>query len=190
MHPKYATVLFALSHCAVHMHMAKQRITNGCTADGNTGAAQPQEGHVTGAAADSDPAFVATEQQAADNTPQAAPQATPSPDKHMPQDTDTQQDNRLEIPPAPDEPCSPALQKRIADILKLQEERGTSMMARLCGDKRYRNPRFMEKIVDEMGIYKYGTCFCPEVFDPRSFPPEDYLPAIRKQLEEQVRRDA
>ena len=93
---------------------------------------------------------------------------------------------KVELPPPPEQPCSEALQANITRILRLQAEKGSTMMEMLVGDKRYRNPLFMEKTVRDMGIYEYGTCLDPAILDPHSLPKEDFLPAIRRQLEVQA----
>ena len=64
------------------------------------------------------------------------------------------------------------------------------MVAELRNNRAYRNPNFMEKIVDVFGISQYGSCFNKEVFDPEGMPQEDYLVSIKARLERRVRRSA
>jgi HCNGP-like protein len=91
------------------------------------------------------------------------------------------------IPPATNEACDAALQARIASILQKQKANNSNIIAYLRANRNYRNPCFMEQCVETTGIYKYGTCFDPNVFDPRGMPEEDFLPAIKEKLEQQVR---
>ena len=38
----------------------------------------------------------------------------------------------------------------------------------------YRNPDFLQKMVDFFGIDHTGTCFAPDIWDPKSLPAEDF----------------
>ena len=40
--------------------------------------------------------------------------------------------------------------------------------------RRYKNPDFLQKMVDHFGIDHVGSCFPKEVFDPKKLPEEDY----------------
>ena len=41
---------------------------------------------------------------------------------------------------------------------------------------RWNNPTFLEKMVSHFGLDPYGTCFKPEVWDPKSLPEGDTWP--------------
>ena len=45
-------------------------------------------------------------------------------------------------------------------------------------DRRYRNPNFLQKIVEHFKIEEYGTKFPADVFDPNALHAEDYYDAL------------
>lgn len=92
----------------------------------------------------------------------------------------------IALPPPPDTPCDEALQARVSYILEKESNTGRGMIAELRNNRDYRNPHFMEKIVTLFEISQYGTCFSRAVLDPGALPNEDFLPAIKEQLERQV----
>lgn len=104
--------------------------------------------------------------------------------------TDTAARPSTSVPPAPPEPCRPSLQARIDLLLQQQARSGKQLISTLLHNREYRNPRFMERLVELNNVQQYGTCFAPAVFDPASLPEEDYLPQIRRRLEKQVRRSS
>ena len=55
---------------------------------------------------------------------------------------------------------------------------GRSINAELRKSKGYRNPDFLQKIVEFFGIREHGSCYPPELFDPDGLPKEDYYDAI------------
>lgn len=89
----------------------------------------------------------------------------------------------LQIPEAAGEP-DPEMQQRIAVLLRRQQETGAQIVQTMKGVKEYRNPGFMEKMVEHYKVFQYGTCFPADVFDTKAFPPEDYIQSMLKQLEE------
>ena len=70
--------------------------------------------------------------------------------------------------------------------MKTQETTGRNMIYILRNNRDYCNPLYMQKAVKDADIFEYGTCFSADVLDPKGMPPEDFLPAIKKQLEAQV----
>lgn len=113
----------------------------------------------------------------------AGPHAVAPERPHDPADNDATPG----IPPPPGEPCRPSLQARIDLLLQQQARSGKQLISTLLNNREYRNPRFMERLVELNNVQQYGTCFAPSVFDPASLPEEDYLPQIRRRLEQQVR---
>jgi hypothetical protein len=59
-----------------------------------------------------------------------------------------------------------------------QSRRRRSAAAHRPAAPRYRNPDFLQKVVESVKIYEYGTRFAPEVFDPRNLHPEDFYDAL------------
>jgi hypothetical protein len=90
------------------------------------------------------------------------------------------------VPPPPTEPCRHSLQARISLLLQQQARSGKKLVATLLNNREYRNPRFMERLVELNNVKQYGTCFDPTIFNPNSLPEEDFLPQIRQRLEQQV----
>ncbi|KAI7842049.1 hypothetical protein COHA_004248 [Chlorella ohadii] len=75
----------------------------------------------------------------------------------------------------------PDVQARIEHWLYLQRTRGRYMNEEIRKSRGYRNPEFFAKMVEHLEIDQYGTSFAPEVFDPKSLPPEDYLDALQRE---------
>lgn len=65
---------------------------------------------------------------------------------------------------------------------------GRSVMNELRKDRRWQNPKFLQKTVDFFGLQQYGTCLSPEVWDPTAIPDEDMWPALQQQMEARKRR--
>ena len=55
---------------------------------------------------------------------------------------------------------------------------GRSINAELRKSKGYRNPDFLQKIVDFFGIHEHGSCYPREVYDPDALLGEDYYDAL------------
>lgn len=83
------------------------------------------------------------------------------------------------IPDAPEHKCDDKWQNRIVWVLEQQKRTGKQMVTEMQSNKTYRNPRFMEKDIAEKAVFQYGTCFPPEVWDPRGLPDEDFLVGAR-----------
>lgn len=88
------------------------------------------------------------------------------------------------IPDAPDEKCDPKWQNRITWVLEQQKRTGKQMVTEMQRNKSYRNPRFMQKHIEEKTVNQYGTCFPAEVWDPQNLPKEDFLDRIHRQMKE------
>lgn len=91
------------------------------------------------------------------------------------------------VPDAPDAPCEGKWQERVSWVLQQQSRKGKKMIRELQGNRTYRNPRFMEKVIKDAGVAQYGTCFAPEMWDPQSLPDGDFLKSLKKNLDEKVR---
>ena len=69
---------------------------------------------------------------------------------------------------------------------------GRSINAELRKSKGYRNPDFLQKIVEFFGIREHGSCYPRELFDPDALLAEDYYDALtasqRAQTEERSQR--
>ena len=58
--------------------------------------------------------------------------------------------------------------------LKTQRERNQYINEELRKSRGYRNPDFLQKMVDYFGVDELGTCFSSEIWDPHSLPKEDF----------------
>jgi hypothetical protein len=65
---------------------------------------------------------------------------------------------------------------------------GRSVVSELRKDRRWQNPKFLQKTVEYFGLQQYGTCLNPDVWDPAAIPEEDMWPALQQQLEAKKRR--
>jgi hypothetical protein len=86
-------------------------------------------------------------------------------------------DPRLMLPPelraSPPGPVDPVIQEKVALIDQVQRQKGMTVMAQLSKDRRWANPTFLDKMVAHFELDPYGTCFKPEVWDPKSLPEGD-----------------
>ena len=68
-------------------------------------------------------------------------------------------------------------QTKITKYLELKAQ-GRSINTELRKSKGYRNPDFLQKIVEHFNIDEKRSHFAKDVFDPTAFPPEDYYDKI------------
>ncbi|KAK9843359.1 hypothetical protein WJX74_010864 [Apatococcus lobatus] len=92
----------------------------------------------------------------------------PEPDLSLPSD----------LPPPPERPCSPTLQALITNLLKTQRERGQTLNHAMKSHRDYRNPNFLQKMVEFCDIQQYGSCYPVHLWDPTALPPEDHATAL------------
>lgn len=67
------------------------------------------------------------------------------------------------------------LQETVKNYLASKRERGVTLAGALAKHRGYRNPDFLQKMVEHFDIKECGTCFAPELFNPNALPPEDYF---------------
>ena len=72
------------------------------------------------------------------------------------------------------EGLSLALQAKVKEFLASKRDRGVTLAGALAKHRGYRNPDFLQKMVEHFGIKECGTCFAKELFDPDALPKEDY----------------
>ena len=83
------------------------------------------------------------------------------------------------IPPAPPGECDQvmpsgdSLQSKIAQWMELKR-RGTNINDRLRSSKGFRNPDFLQSVVEHFNIDQHGTLFAPEVFNPKAGMPKSH----------------
>eukprot|EP00892_Ulva_mutabilis_P004349 jgi/Ulvmu1/2286/UM013_0133.1 len=88
------------------------------------------------------------------------------------------------VPDAPAEPCEEKWQQRVSWVLQQQSRMGKKMIRELQGNRTYRNPRFMEKVIKDAGVAQYGTCCPKDTWDPDSLPSSDFWKSLKRTLEE------
>ena len=129
----------------------------------------------------------------ADAAEPSSPPGSPAPDGAAAPAAEREHRAFLDLPPelaAPDEPCDPAVQQRVARWLALQAQ-GRHLTSELRRSRDYRNPEFFRKMVEYWEIEEHGTLFGPGVFDPAALPAADTLPSLQKEwAEEEERRRA
>ena len=72
-----------------------------------------------------------------------------------------------------------------AKFLKLHQvscRDGRYLNDQLRSKKDYRNPDFLQRMVEHFGVQELGTAFPPSIFDPWGLPQEDYISRCRVQL--------
>ncbi|GLI61282.1 hypothetical protein VaNZ11_003631 [Volvox africanus] len=86
--------------------------------------------------------------------------------------------------------CSEELQARFAQYLDKLRTKGISLTDSITHRKDFRNPDFLQKLVDHFHVQEHGSAFPPEVFDPESLPTEDTIDQLIKALEREQERRA
>ena len=102
---------------------------------------------------------------------------------------------KVKMPPAPEGECltymagGESLQSKTREWLELKR-RGISINDRIRDAKGFRNPDFLQSVVDHFKVDDRGTMFAPEIFDPSVYPPEDYYDELASaQRRENERRE-
>lgn len=86
----------------------------------------------------------------------------------------------LLLPPPPKK-CPASLQKKTSKHLNFNHE--------LRKSKGYRNPSFMERVIEYMEIDEIGSYFDKSIFDPHGYHPEDFYDALGLEFtHQQVKR--
>ncbi|GLC34991.1 hypothetical protein PLESTB_001186500 [Pleodorina starrii] len=86
--------------------------------------------------------------------------------------------------------CSEELQARFAQYLDKLRTKGISLTDQISHRKAFRNPDFLQKLVDHFHVQEHGSAFPPDVFDPESLPTEDTIDQLIKALEREQERRA
>ena len=64
------------------------------------------------------------------------------------------------------------------------------MNDKLRGHVEFRNPKFLDNVVEKYHLDEYGTALPREVWDPQALPEEDFIDAIKRAVvEEEDRRE-
>ncbi|KAK9906776.1 hypothetical protein WJX75_007776 [Coccomyxa subellipsoidea] len=82
----------------------------------------------------------------------------------------------------------PQVQKNVERLMRAKIETGKRITAELRRMRAYKNPDFLQKMVDFFGIEDIGSCYPKEVFDPKGFPKEDYYKALMQEWEAEENR--
>lgn len=86
-------------------------------------------------------------------------------------------------------PSGDSLQSKVAQWLELKRD-GTNINDRLRSSKGFRNPDFLQSVVEHFSIDQHGTLFSPDVFDPKGYSPQDFYDELAKaQRRENERRE-
>ncbi|EFJ46830.1 hypothetical protein VOLCADRAFT_105349 [Volvox carteri f. nagariensis] len=86
--------------------------------------------------------------------------------------------------------CPEELQARFSQYLDKLRSKGISLTDSITHRKDFRNPDFLQKLVDHFHVQEHGSAFPPDVFDPDSLPPEDIIDQLIKALEREQERRA
>lgn len=86
--------------------------------------------------------------------------------------------------PPPGE-CDPRLQEKVANFIRIQRDKGRQVKSELRASRQYRNPDFLLKMVEAVGIQEAASNFPAEVFDPSSLHKEDFYEALKSQWAQQ-----
>jgi hypothetical protein len=65
------------------------------------------------------------------------------------------------------------VQANVERVMEGKRRSGKLFTEELRRMRAYRNPDFLQKMVEFFGIEDQGTCFPKEIFDPSSLPKED-----------------
>lgn len=79
------------------------------------------------------------------------------------------------------------LQNVIRDYLRIQREEGKYISEHLRTQRGYKNPDFLQKMVEYLGVDEVGSNYPQQVFDPHALPPDDFYDKLAEQWQaEQV----
>ena len=65
-------------------------------------------------------------------------------------------------------------QAKVEKLWQAKLRTGKNITQEVNAMRPYRNPDFLQKMVDFFGIDHTGTCFAPGIWDPKSLPAEDF----------------
>lgn len=65
-------------------------------------------------------------------------------------------------------------QAKVEKLWQAKLRTGKNITQEVNSMRPYRNPDFLQKMVDFFGIDHTGTCFAPDIWDPKSLPAEDF----------------
>ncbi|KAG2493595.1 hypothetical protein HYH03_008113 [Edaphochlamys debaryana] len=86
--------------------------------------------------------------------------------------------------------CSEALQRKFDGFLHSLRTKGLSLTDQVSHKHAFRNPDFLQKLVDHFHITQHGSAFPPEIFDPTTLPDEDRIEQLLRALEREQERRA
>ncbi|KXZ44393.1 hypothetical protein GPECTOR_68g364 [Gonium pectorale] len=86
--------------------------------------------------------------------------------------------------------CSDQLQAKFAQYLHNLRTKGISLTDSIMNRKDFRNPDFLQKLVEHFHVQEHGSAFPPDVFDPTSLPQEDTIDQLLKALDREQERRA
>jgi HCNGP-like protein len=78
--------------------------------------------------------------------------------------------------------CCVVVQDRVTKYLQIQRDKGMYISTSLRSDRRYKNPDFLQKMVDHFEIAEWGSNFDKEKWDPHGLPKEDFFDELAKQV--------
>ncbi|CAL8462418.1 g1951 [Coccomyxa elongata] len=104
----------------------------------------------------------------------------------------SQESTRPQLPPElaerPPGEVDPHVQAKVESLMKAKMHSGMLVTAQLKKMKPYKNPDFLQKMVEFFGIDHIGSCYQKEVFDPHGFPKEDYYDKLMEAWEKEQAR--
>ena len=76
------------------------------------------------------------------------------------------------------QPSFDDMQDLITNLLRKQQERGQTLNHAMKSHRDYRNPNFLQKMVEFCDIQQYGSCYPEHLWDPTALHPEDHATAL------------
>lgn len=95
---------------------------------------------------------------------------------------------QAQVPSSPPGQCSPTLQQKFDRFFE-RKSAGLDPNAGIKGRRDFKNPSLYETLVNMFGIDEKGTNFRADVYDPKSFRPEDFYDELgERQAAAEARR--
>ncbi len=87
-------------------------------------------------------------------------------------------------------PCDPAVQAKVAKFLQLKQMQGRDLIEDIRSRKSFRNPDFLQKMVEHFQIEPYASSYPKRLWDASDVAEEDTYLRLEAQLErvEELRR--
>ncbi|PNH05038.1 hypothetical protein TSOC_008756, partial [Tetrabaena socialis] len=79
---------------------------------------------------------------------------------------------------------------KFTNYLRVLRTSGNCLTDSVCHRKAFRNPDFLQKLVDHFHVQEHGSAFPPDIFQPEGLSPEDTIDQLLRALDREQERRA